>query len=53
MFLRRMQPEIRMFEDAELAKVNKVMFRVEERVTQVIFNTDALVKGELVPVVIP
>ena len=53
MFLRRMQPEIRMFEDAELAKVNKVMFRVEERVTQVIFNTDALVKGELVPEVTP
>ncbi len=52
MFLRRMQPEIRMFEDAELAKVNKVMFRVEERVTQVIFNTEALVKGELVPVVV-
>ena len=46
MFLRRMQPEIRMFEDATLAKQNKVMFRVEERVTQVIFNTDALVKGD-------
>ena len=46
MFLRRMQPEIRMFEDSTLAKQNKVMFRVEERVTQVIFNTDALVKGD-------
>ena len=46
MFLRRMSPEIRMFEDAELAKVNKVMFRVEERVTQVIFNDEALVKGD-------
>lgn len=49
MFLRRMQPEIRMFEDAALAKVNKVMFRIEERVTQVIFNDKALVKGTYVP----
>lgn len=45
MFLRRMQPEIRMFEDAALAKSNKVMFRVEERVTQILFNTEAIVKG--------
>ena len=47
MFVRRMNPEIRMFEDATLAKQNKVMFRIEERVAQVIFNTDAIVKGEL------
>ena len=46
MFLRRMNPEIQMFVDSELAKKNKVMFRVEERVTQIIFNTDALVKGD-------
>lgn len=47
MFVRRMNPEIRMFEDATLAKQNKVMFRIEERVAQVIFNTDAIVKGTL------
>ena len=47
MFVRRMNPEIRMFEDATLAKQNKVMFRIEERVAQVIFNTDAIVKGAL------
>lgn len=47
MFVRRMNPEIRMFEDATLAKQNKVMFRIEERVAQVIFNADAIVKGEL------
>lgn len=45
MFLRRLNPEIRLFEDATLAKQNKVMFRIEERVSQIIFNTDALVKG--------
>ena len=42
-----MNPEIRMFEDATLAKQNKVMFRIEERVAQVIFNADAIVKGAL------
>lgn len=47
MFVRRMNPEIRMFEDATLAKQNKVMFRIEERVAQVIFNTAAIVKGAL------
>ena len=47
MFVRRMNPEIRMFEDATLAKQNKVMFRIEERVAQVIFNADAIVKGAL------
>lgn len=50
MFLRRLSPEIRMFEDAELAKQNKIMFRIEERVTQAIFNDDALVTGDLTPV---
>ena len=47
MFVRRMNPEIRMFEDSTLAKQNKVMFRIEERVAQVIFNTDAIVSGTL------
>lgn len=45
MFLRRMNPEIRIFEDAALAKKNKIMIRIEERVTQVIFNKNAFVKG--------
>jgi hypothetical protein len=52
MFLRRMQPEIRMFEDAELAKHNLVMFRIEERATQAIFNDDALVLGTHTPPVV-
>lgn len=47
MFLRRLAPEIRMFEDTALAKRNKVMFRIEERVTQAIFNNDAIVTGPL------
>lgn len=45
MFIRRMQPELRMFEDAALAKKNKIMFRVEERATLAIFNNTALVTG--------
>ena len=49
MFLRRMNPEITMFEDATLAKANKVMFRIEERVSMAIFNDKALVKGTYVP----
>lgn len=49
MFLRRMSPEIRLFEDATLAKTNKVMFRIEERVTLAIFNDKALVKGTYTP----
>lgn len=49
MFIRRLNPEIRMFEDATLAKRNKVMFRIEERVTQAVFNNKALVKGTYVP----
>lgn len=51
MFLRRLNPEIRMFEDAALAKRNKVMFRIEERVSQAIFNNDAIIKGTYVPAV--
>lgn len=49
MFLRRMNPEIRMYEDAALAKKNKVMFRIEERVSMAIFNDLALVKGTYTP----
>jgi hypothetical protein len=37
-----------MFEDATLAKRNKIMFRVEERATLAIFNNSAIVKGTLV-----
>lgn len=48
MFIRRMQPELRMFEDSELAKKNKIMFRIEERATHVVFNDKAIVKGTLV-----
>lgn len=47
MFVKRLQPELRMFEDAALAKKNKIMFRVEERATLAIFNNSALVKGTL------
>lgn len=46
-FVKRLQPEIRMFEDATLAKRNKIMFRVEERATLAIFNNAAIVKGAL------
>lgn len=45
MFLRRMNPEIRLFEDSTLAKENKVMFRIEERVSLAVFNGNAIVKG--------
>lgn len=47
MFVRRMQPEFRIFEDATLAKKNKIMFRIEERATLATFNNAAIVKGEL------
>lgn len=47
MFLRRMSPEIRMYEDFELAKANKVGFRIEERVSLAIFNNSAIVTGSL------
>lgn len=46
-FIKRLQPELRMFEDATLAKRNKIMFRVEERATLAIFNNAAIVKGTL------
>lgn len=46
-FVKRMQPEIRMFEDATLAKRNKIMFRIEERVALAVYNPKALIKGTL------
>ncbi|MBO9671962.1 MAG: phage major capsid protein [Sphingobacteriaceae bacterium] len=48
-FVKRLAPELRMFEDAALAKQNKVMFRIEERVALATYNTNALVKGLLIP----
>jgi HK97 family phage major capsid protein len=47
MFIRRIQPELRMFEDATLAKMNQIMFRVEERAALIMFNNNAIVKGVL------
>lgn len=52
LLINRLKPELRMFEDAALAKQNKVMFRIEERITLAIFNNAAVVKGDLA-VVIP
>ena len=48
-FVKRMNPEIRIFEDATLAKKNKLMFRIEERVALITYDAKALVKGELDP----
>lgn len=45
MFIKRMQPELRMFEDATLAKKNRIMFRIEERATLATFNNSAIVSG--------
>ena len=47
LLINRLAPELRMFEDADLAKQNKVMFRIEERITLAIFNDNAIVKGTL------
>jgi len=47
LLINRLAPELRMFEDATLAKQNKVMFRIEERITLAIFNNAAVVKGSL------
>jgi len=46
-FVRRMVPELRMFEDSTLAKKNKIMFRIEERGTLIILNDNAIVTGLL------
>jgi len=47
MFIRRMAPELRIFEDATLAKKNKIMLRIEERATLIGFNNAAIVSGTL------
>lgn len=47
-YVTRLAPELRMFEDAALAKRNKIMFRIEGRATLAIFNNDAIVTGPLV-----
>lgn len=47
LLINRLAPELRMFEDSTLAKQNKVMFRIEERITLAIFNDKAIVKGSL------
>lgn len=49
-FVKRLQPELRMFEDAALARQNKLMFRIEERVALAVYNNNALVTGDLVGV---
>jgi HK97 family phage major capsid protein len=51
LLINRLAPELRMFEDSTLAKQNKVMFRIEERITLAIFNNNAVVKGTLEPVI--
>lgn len=51
LLINRLAPELRMFEDSALAKQNKVMFRIEERITLAIFNNNAVVKGTLQPVI--
>lgn len=51
LFLRRLQPELKVIDTGfTLASENKVMIRIEERVTMAIFNDDAIVKGMLTPV---
>lgn len=47
LFIRRIQPELRLFEDATLAKKNQVMWRIEERATFILFNNNAAVSGTL------
>lgn len=49
LLVNRLAPELRMFEDATLAKQNKVMFRIEERITLALFNDNAIVTGSLTP----
>lgn len=49
LLINRLKPELRIFEDATLAKQNKIMMRIEERITLAIFNDKALVKGSLAP----
>jgi len=45
MLITKMQPSLEVFVDATLAKYNKVMLRIEERITLLTFNDKAIVKG--------
>jgi HK97 family phage major capsid protein len=45
--LNRQSPRIEFFVDAELAKVNKTLIRIEERVAFPIFGDDYFIKGDL------
>ena len=47
LLINRLKPELRIFEDATLAKQNKIMFRIEERITLAVFNNQAIIKGSL------
>lgn len=50
LFLRRLQPELKVIDTGfTLASENKVMIRIEERVTMAVFNEDAIVTGLLTP----
>lgn len=51
LLINRLKPELRIYEDSTLAKDNKIMLRIEERVTLAIFNNQAIVKGSLAPTV--
>ncbi len=46
MVVTRMQPELRMF-DQPYARQNKIMFRIEQRLTVLFFNNAAIIKGVL------
>lgn len=51
-FVSRMSPEVRFFDQNEDdAKRNLIMVRAEERVATLVFDSNAIVKGLLVPVV--
>lgn len=47
MLVRRMNPELVVIVDSALAKRNKIMLRIEERITLLTFNAKAIVKGNL------
>ena len=46
MVVTRMQPELRMF-DQPYARQNKIMFRIEQRLTVLFFNNAAIIKSVL------
>lgn len=47
MFITKMNPEFVVINDSVLAKRNKLMLRIEERISLAIFNEKAIVKGTL------